>query len=155
MEPALTSKEVLIHLQLAQEKLEASAVYKQVQHLTSLYTTLSDKEYENEIEQIKTYYTFKGYECRDISNCEIKLSKDYIDFEENYNFIILPTFIPEIKKLILNKHNQDIIILKDGSKLFLSDVVIGNSHTELGAWDDIYVSIIDRESITKNMHRYS
>lgn len=57
-------------------------MYKQVQHLTSLYTTLSDKEYENEIEQIKTYYTSKGYECRDISNCEIELSKDYIDFEE-------------------------------------------------------------------------
>jgi hypothetical protein len=155
MEPALTSKEVLIHFQLAQEKLEASAVYKQVQHLTSLYTALSNKEYENEIKQIKAYYTTKGYECRDISNCEIELSKECIDFEDNYNFIVIPTSTPEIKKLILNKHNQDIIIFKNGSKLPFSDVVIGNSHTELGAWDDIYVSIIDRESITKNMHRYS
>lgn len=150
------AKEVLVILNKAKEELEESNAYKKVQELEALYVSLSNERYKKEIEYKKAYYISEGYECRDISNCEMEFSDDYIGYESVYNFIILPSSLPEVHKLIItNLCTQDFIVFKDGSKYLLGDVVIGNSDTEEDAWDDIYVSTIDREYITKNIHRYS
>ncbi|MFM6356242.1 MAG: hypothetical protein ACKPH7_23975 [Planktothrix sp.] len=159
----MNSKEVLEELKRAKDELESSELYKRVKELETLYMTLSNKEYEDSnkeyeegVEYIKTYYTQEGYECRDISDIPIEFSKDYIGYEGIYNFIILPKVLPPIHKLIItNLCTQDYIILIDNSKYLLGDVVIGNGDTEENAWDDIYVSSKDRERIKENIHRYS
>lgn len=152
---SLTSKEVLNLLEVAKKELEASDSYKKVKELETLYQSLSQKEYEVEVQQIKNYYTNQGYECRDITNCEIEFSKDYIGYEHIYNYIILPSSLPEVRMLVINGVcTQDFIIFKDGSKHLLGDVVIGNSDTEEDAWDDIYVSTVDREHILRSAHIY-
>lgn len=152
----MNSKEVLEELKRAKDELESSELYKRVKELETLYMTLSNKEYEEGVEYIKTYYTQEGYECRDISDIPIEFSKDYIGYEGIYNFIILPKVLPPIHKLIItNLCTQDYIILIDNSKYLLGDVVIGNGDTEENAWDDIYVSSKDRERIKENIHRYS
>lgn len=152
----MNSKEVLEGLKKAKDELESSELYKRVKELEALYMTLSNKEYEDEVEYIKTYYIQEGYECRDITNTSIEFSKDYIGYEDMYNFIILPKTLPPIHKLIItNLCTQDYIIFIDNSKYLLGDVVIGNGDTEEDAWDDIYVSSKDRERIKENIHRYS
>lgn len=134
----MNSKEVLEELKRTKVELERSDIYKKVQELTDLYVTLSTQEYEQEIDYIKTYYIDKGYECRNTKDCQIVFSEDYIGHSSLYDFIILHNELPEIQTLIItNVCTENFITFIDGSKDLLSNIVIGNSDTELNAWDDV------------------